>query len=74
MYTLAARGGNVIPTFSSFEFVIASLDRLIDATIFSDPVGGLEVVILNAARTKILRICHGTFTQGNLSCSAGPDA
>jgi hypothetical protein len=64
----------VIPTFAQFEFVIPAIDRLIDVTIFTEPAGDMEILVLNASRTKIYRICHGKFTQGSQSCSAGPDA
>lgn len=70
----ATIGSQVIPTNANFEFVIPDWDRLFDVSIFTEPVGGLEVVVLNANRTLILKVCDGTFTQGNLSCYAGPDA
>jgi len=70
----AMAGNVVVPDYADFVFEIPSIDRTVDISVFSDPPGFLEIVILNLARTKILTGCHGNLPEPALDCFAGPDA
>lgn len=67
-------GNVVVPNYANFEFRIPSIDRTVDVSVLSESQGNVEIIILNLARTKILRICDGSLLGNSLSCYAGPDA
>lgn len=67
-------GNVVVPSYANFDFEIPSLDRTVSVSVLSDSPGNLEIVILNLARTKILRACHGNLLGTSLDCFTGLDA
>jgi len=67
-------GNVVVPSYANFDFEIPSLDRTVSVSVLSSSAGSLEIVILNLARTKILRACNGSLLGSSLDCFAGPDA
>jgi len=61
--------GNVtLPTYASFVFEVPSLGRVVDVSVYADPPGSLNAIVLNASRTVILITCDGNITGNSLAC------
>lgn len=58
-------GNTQVPSFGSFEITIPSLGQLVDFSIFSDPPGDFQVLLLNLNRTESYHVCHGNVTESS---------